>query len=271
MKLLLGVAGDPVTHSLSPFIHNGWLRDNRIDAVYSAFEIKAGELPEGLRTLAGQGVRGLNITLPHKIEALKLAARASEKARRIGAANLMILEEDGTWSAGNTDAPGFALTLDYGGIQVAGRSVFVLGAGGSARAVAAVLADRGARLTICNRTVDNAQALARAIAPQAEVHNLEEGLARLGNAALVVNTLSTGHSGGGFELPESGGGVFYDISYGRGAATALAEATRKGWRRLDGLGMLVAQAAISFRAWFGLMPDMAEAHARCRALVEATS
>jgi shikimate dehydrogenase len=271
MKLLLGVVGDPVIHSLSPFIHNGWLRDNGIDAAYSAFELKAGEFPQGLSTLAAQGVRGLNVTLPHKIEALRLAARASEKARCIGAANLMILEEDGTWSAGNTDAPGFAMTLDYGGIQVAERSVFILGAGGAARAVAWVLAQRGARLTICNRTSANAEALAEAVAPQADVCGLEDGLSRVGSAALVVNTLSTGHTGGGLELPEPGGGIFYDISYGRGAAIALAEATRKGWRRLDGLGMLVAQAAISFRAWFGVMPDMAEAHARCRALVEASS
>lgn len=271
MTVLLGVIGDPVTHSLSPFIHNGWLRANRIDAVYSAFEVKAGELAEGLGTLARQDIRGLNVTLPHKEHALRLAARATETARRIGAVNLMILEEDRTWAAFNTDAPGFAMTLDYGRIGVEHEEVFLLGAGGSARAVASVLSDRGAKLTICNRTVERAAALADAVAPGAATCSLEDGLTRISGDALVVNTLSLGHSGGRLELPASMGGIFYDISYGKGAAAALAEAKLKGWRTLDGLGMLVAQAAISFQEWFGMMPDMAEAHARCRALVEATS
>lgn len=271
MTFLLGVIGDPVTHSLSPFIHNGWLRANRIDAVYSSFEVKAGELAEGLAALARQEVRGLNVTLPHKEGALRLAARATEAAERIGAANLMMFEEDRTWSAYNTDAPGFAMTLDYGRIGVENEEVFLLGAGGSARAVASVLSDRGAKLTICNRTVERAAALAEALAPGAAVCSLEDGLMRLPRDALVVNTLSLGHAGGRLELPPSEGGIFYDISYGKGAALAMADAKLKGWRSLDGLGMLIAQAAISFQEWFGVMPDMAEAHARCRALVEATS
>lgn len=271
MTFLFGVIGDPVTHSLSPFIHNGWLRANGIDGVYSAFEVKAGELAEGLDTLSRQEVRGLNVTLPHKGEALKLAAEASETARRIGAANLLTRREDGAWSADNTDAPGFALTLDYGDIPIEGKNVFLLGAGGSARAVASVMAARGARLTICNRTAENARKLAADLAPDAAITSLDDGLSRLGEADLVVNTLSLGHRGGQLALPPSSHGIFYDISYGKAAAATLDEAKAKGWRTLDGLGMLVAQAALSFEAWFGVMPDMAEAHARSRALVEATS
>lgn len=270
MTHLLGVVGDPVAHSLSPFIHNGWLRANQVDAVYSAFEIKAGELQAGLDALARQGVIGLNVTLPHKEEALRLASSVSEKAQRLGAVNFMVRREDG-WIGDNTDAAGFGLTLEYGDIDVAGRNVFLLGAGGSARAVASVLSERGARLTICNRTIARAEALARDVAPGARVMGLEEGMGQLPSAALVVNTLSLGHTGGKLDLPESTGGIFYDISYGKGAAAALAEARFKNWRALDGLGMLVAQAAISFDHWFGIMPDMAEAHARCRKLVEATS
>ncbi len=269
MTQIYGVIGDPIAHSLSPFIHNGWLRANHIDAVYSAFEVKAGELAGGLETLARQGVRGLNVTLPHKEDALKLASTATDAARRLGAANLLVRTPEG-WAADNTDAPGFALTLDYGDIEVKGRDVFLLGAGGSARAVASVLSQRGANLTICNRTVERAVTLALALAPGAGVASLEDGLRQLSSAFLVVNTLSLGHSGGALELPASSGGIFYDISYGKGAAAALTEARAKGWRTLDGLGMLVAQAAISFEHWFGIMPDMAEAHARCRKLVEAT-
>lgn len=270
MTHLLGVVGDPVAHSLSPFIHNGWLRAHQIDAVYSAFEIKAGELGSGLESLAQQGVIGLNVTLPHKEEAMRLAASVSGTAHRLGAVNFLVRRDEG-WIGDNTDAPGFGMTLDFGDIEVSGRNVFLLGAGGSARAVASVLTDRGARLTICNRTVSRAEALARDLAPGARVRSLDDGLRKLSSAALVINTLSSGHSGGGLELPSSSGGIFYDISYGKGAAAALIEARAKGWRALDGLGMLVAQAAISFEHWFGVKPDMAEAHARCRKLVEATS
>lgn len=270
MTGLLGVIGDPVAHSLSPYIHNQWLRENGIDAVYAALEVKAGELAQSLASLRAHEAIGLNVTLPHKEEALKLAASASDTARRIGAANLLVHTAEGAWHAGNTDAPGFALTLDYGDISVDGREVFLLGAGGSARAVADVLSQRGARLTLCNRTMARAEALALDLAPAARILSLEEGLRQIHRASLVVNTLSLGHGGGTLDLPQSAGGIFYDISYGKGAAAAMAEARRQGWRTLDGLGMLVAQAALSFEAWFGVTPDLATAHVRARALLEAT-
>lgn len=270
MKNLLGVVGDPIAHSLSPYIHNQWLREAGIDAVYAALEVKAGELADALISLRAHGAIGLNVTLPHKEEALRLARSASDTARRLGAANTLIPSKDGGWHADNTDAPGFALTLEYGDIDVKERDVYLLGAGGSARAVADTLVQKGARLTICNRTVDRADALALALAPSARILSLDEGLLRLHSAAMVVNTLSLGLQGGRLNLPESSGGIFYDISYGKGAAAALSEARAKGWRALDGLGMLVAQAALSFEKWFGVMPDLANAHARARKLLETT-
>lgn len=269
MTRLLGVIGDPVAHSLSPYIHNRWLRENGIDAVYAALEVKAGELPSALESLAGHEAAGLNVTLPHKEEALRLAASASDTAKRIGAANTLMRLPGGAWHAENTDAPGFALTLDFGGIEVEDREVFLLGAGGSARAAANVLAGRGARLTICNRTIERAEALALDLAPAARILSLEEGLRQAPRASVIINTLSLGHSGAGLTLPQSAGGIFYDISYGKGAEAALGEARRQGWRALDGLGMLVAQAALSFELWFGITPDMPAAHARARALLEA--
>lgn len=269
MTRLLGVIGDPVAHSLSPYIHNHWLRTHRLDAVYAALEVKAGELASSLDSLLTHDAFGLNVTLPHKEDVLKLAVSASDTARRIGAANTLARAPDGGWHADNTDAPGFALTLEYGDIAVEGREVFLLGAGGSARAVADVLTRRGARLTLCNRTIARAEALALDLAPAARILSLDDGLRQLGRASVVINTLSLGHFGGALELPRSSGGIFYDISYGKGAAGSLAEATAKGWRALDGLGMLVAQAALSFELWFGLTPDLANAHARARALLEA--
>lgn len=270
MTRLLGVIGDPVSQSLSPYIHNHWLRQNQIDAVYAAMEVKAGELAASLESLLSHDAIGLNITLPHKEEALRLAADASDTARRLGAANTLKRRPDDKWVAENTDAPGFALTLEYGEIAVEGREVFLLGAGGSARAVADVLTRRGARLTLCNRTIARAEALALDLAPSARILSLDDGLAQMSRAHVVINTLSLGHSGGTLSLPQADGGIFYDISYGKGAAASLAEAKRQGWRTLDGLGMLVAQAALSFEYWFGIMPDLAAAHTRARALLEST-
>jgi shikimate dehydrogenase len=271
MRQMLGVIGDPVAHSLSPFIQNRWLRAHQIDAVYAALEVKTGELEDALGTLLARGAIGLNVTLPHKEAALALAAGASEAAQRLGAANVLVRNGASAWRAENTDAPGFELTLEYGDIDVEGRAVTVLGAGGAARAVVDVLARRGARLTICNRTIERAAKLAESLAPGGRVLPLEEGLKELRNTDLAVNTLSLGHVSGVLDLPVSAGAIFYDISYGRAAQPVLAAARAKGWRTLDGLGMLVAQAGLSFQHWFGVLPDLATAHAEARKLIEATS
>lgn len=271
MTRLLGVIGDPIAHSLSPFIQNEWLRQYGIDARYAAMQVKKGELATALASLSAQAAHGLNITLPHKEDALVAAGEASDLARRIGAANTLVRCGASGWRAENTDAPGFALTLERAGIGLDGQTIILLGAGGSARAVAAALGARGGALAVANRTVSRAATLVSALAPGAEILSLEDGLSRLGEASLVVNTLSLGHSGGTLALPESRGGLFYDISYGAAAKGAIEAARNKGWRTLDGLGMLVAQAALSFELWFGERPDLDAAEVRARKLVEAAT
>jgi shikimate dehydrogenase len=271
MSDLLGIIGDPVAHSLSPFIQNGWLRKHGYAATYLAFHVPPDDLPGALDTLMRRGARGLNVTLPHKEHALKLAHEASALAQRIGAANVLVRNRDGGWRAENTDAPGFRETLIAAGIEVAGERVFILGAGGAARAVAVTLSDLKADLVICNRTPERAAALVAATDICATVCGLDDGLAQLGEAGLVINTLSLGHSGARMSLPEGNAQIFYDISYGHAAAAVLTEARAKGWRTLDGLGMLVAQAALSFEHWYGVRPDLAEAHERARKLIAATA
>jgi shikimate dehydrogenase len=269
MSRLLGVIGDPVSHSLSPLIHNGWLRDYGIEATYMAMQVPGADLESALKTLRDNGLMGLNVTLPHKQDVLKLAASQSALAGRIGAANCLVPDQAGGWRAENTDAPGFRETLQAGDIHVTGERVFVLGAGGAARAVAITLSDLRADLVICNRTLARADALIDETGIKARVLSLSDGLLRARDARLVVNTLSLGHDGKALSLPVGEGRVFYDVSYGRAARQALTEARQKGWRTLDGLAMLVAQAAYSFEHWFGVRPDMAEAHVRARRAVEA--
>jgi shikimate dehydrogenase len=188
-------------------------------------------------------------------------------AARIGAANTLIWRREGGWLADNTDAGGFAMTLDWDDVAIAGRPVILLGAGGSARAVAYTLAQRGARLTIANRTAQRAEQIVKRLAPEARAVPLAEGLERLSEAELVINTLSLGHQGQSLSLPAARGGLFYDISYGAAARPMLEEAARRNWRTRDGLGMLVAQAALSFELWFGIRPDTQGALQEVRRIV----
>lgn len=270
MTLLFGVIGHPVSHSLSPLIHNGWFREHGIDATYEAMQVPPGDLKYALESLTRQHCVGLNITLPHKESALKLADEAGDIATRLGAANTLIRTKDGGWRAENTDAPGFALALENEGVDLEGKSVYVLGAGGAARAVALSLSDLGAKLTICNRTISRAEALAELVDGSVQTCSLEEGLADLSGADAVINTLSIGHSGETLELPQGNGRLLFDISYGKAADMILDDAKNKGWKTVDGLSMLVTQAAYSFQHWLNILPDTKTALERCRKVVEAT-
>jgi shikimate dehydrogenase len=262
--LLFGVVGDPVSHSLSPLIHNLWMAQHGIDAVYGALNLRSPQPADDLRALARAGYAGLNVTLPHKQAALAAAATVSPEAQRIGAANTLKRESDGTWSAYNTDIAGFSVAFaEAMGNRVKGAGVVVVGAGGSARAVVAHLKEAGARLAIVNRTKANADALARDLAPDAETGDMSRLAIHANNADAVVNAASLGHAGATLDLPPHGG-VFFDLSYGKAAVPMIEAARNAGWAAHDGLPMLVAQAAEAFHIWFGVSPDRAAALSACR-------
>ena len=271
MTQLYGVIGDPIVQSLSPVIHNEWMRTHDLNAVYQAMQVKAGDLDHALSTLQQNGARGLNITMPHKEDALALSETRSDTAKTIGAANTLSRGDDGHWHAENTDVPGFAHSLESLGHDVSGKNVFVLGAGGSARAVALALLRSGAQLTICNRTLARAKALAALFDAPLKTTTLIEGLAQSADADLIINTTGLGHSGGALALPAGKDRLFYDISYGKAAAPSLAAAKQNGWQTQDGLLMLVAQAAFAFQHWFSIFPDIETTQSRCRKLIEATT
>ena len=268
MTALYGVIGDPIAHSLSPLIHSGWIRDHHLDAVYLPMKVPAGELGETLKSLERRNAAGVNITLPHKLDALGLADEASEAARAIGAANTLSRTEDGGWYADNTDAPGFLADLQDQGISsVGGKTVFVLGAGGAARAVVYALVAEHARVFICNRTELKAKALAVEFGAQAGT-SLENGLNQMDSADIVINTTSLGHSGETLTLPDGKGRLFHDISYGKAAKGTLTAAAAREWKTADGLGMLVHQAAESFQIWTQIVPSTEKALTRARNALE---
>jgi|JI7StandDraft_1071085.scaffolds.fasta_scaffold05973_4 shikimate dehydrogenase len=263
------VVGDPVAHSLSPLIHNEWMAVAGLDAHYSRVHLQSEDAAQDLRAM-GQIYSGLNITLPHKVAALKAAVEASVEARAIGAANTLVAGAGG-WTAHNTDVDGFEAMLRAAiGDVRPGLRVLMIGAGGAARAASFSLNRVGAKVSIANRTVENARALAAELAPGARVGGMDELGALVAEADVVVNTASLGHAGGGIAgLPAGEGRPLLDMSYGKAAAAVLGPAAAAGWATHDGLTMLVAQAAAAFKLWFGIAPDQASALAACRRAVEA--
>lgn len=263
------VVGDPVAHSLSPLIHNSWIKSHGLSATYEAIRIGPESPGADIRAMA-HDFGGLNVTLPHKIAALEASTSVSPLARRVGAANTLVNAGAG-WEAHNTDVEGFEVAARLAtGQDLAGLSVVLIGAGGAARAAAVCLSDAGARLTIVNRSEENARMLVRELAPGAAIAGLDQLASVTRTAHLVVNSASLGHSGGSLPALAPGDArPFLDLSYGRAAAGVLAEAHRAGWAPFDGLPMLVAQAAAAFRLWFGIAPDQAETLAACRRTVAA--
>lgn len=270
MTKLLGVIGDPIAHSLSPVIHNGWLRDMGFNAVYEAMRVPEGELPSALKTLEKRDCLGLNVTLPHKAEALRCASEASDTAQQIGAANTLTFLGGGAWRADNTDVPGFLEAL--GALDPEQDRAIVLGAGGSARAIVHALSVCGIELSILNRTRAKAATLAEEFGSVGtKSDSIDQYKEYLESATIVINTTSMGHDGSVLDLPDGKERTFFDISYGKISAPQLDHAAARGWQVKDGLTMLVAQAAFSFEIWFGEMPDLEAALKRCRAALEAVS
>ncbi len=269
---LFAVVGDPVSHSLSPLIHNRWIREAGLDAHYSAIHLQTEDAAPGIRLLASD-YSGLNITLPHKIAALNASYEASPDARRVGAAYTRVRTASGGWYAHKTDSEGFAEALQSAeGSDLKGKPVVLIGAGGAARAAVLHLANLGADLCIVNRSTDNAETLARELAPTAKTAALDQLGALAEQAAVVVNSASLGHAGASLPvLPPGKGRPFLDMSYGKASESVLNQARLAGWSPHDGLRMLVGQAAAAFRIWFDVSPDTDGALDACRAAVAARS
>ncbi|HYD45259.1 MAG TPA: NAD(P)-binding domain-containing protein, partial [Phenylobacterium sp.] len=184
--VVAGVAGAPVRHSLSPLIHNAWLAAAGIDGVYVAFSPPAGRFPAFAEGLRGGAVRGLNVTVPFKEDALALADAATPRAAAAGAANVLLFEPEGTIRADNTDGAGLiaAFAEQAPGFDLTTGPVVILGAGGAARGAAATLREAGApQVRIVNRTASRAEALARALGVAAAA----DAPATYADAAAVIN------------------------------------------------------------------------------------
>jgi shikimate dehydrogenase len=262
---LAGVLGWPIGHSRSPALHGHWLRRYGIAGHYVPLAVAPDDLPDALAALPKLGFRGMNATLPHKEAALALAAEATDRARVIGAANTLTFLRGGGYRADNTDGEGFLRNLrqQAPGWSAALGPALVLGAGGAARAVLHALLEDGApEIRLANRTRARAEALAARFGPRIAVVEWPAAEAALEGAATIVNTTALGMAGQPplelrLELAPAAS-LVTDIVYQPLVTPFLARAAEAGLRSVDGLGMLLHQAAPGFEAWFGRAPEVDE-------------
>jgi shikimate dehydrogenase len=258
-----GVAGHPIAHSWSPFIHGMFAKATAQNLVYRLFDISAENFRgDALRLFAG-GIKGLNVTLPHKQAAAELVNELTPRAERAKAVNTIAFFDDTSLLGDNTDGLGLTADLEKNlGLTLADMRVLILGAGGAVRGVLGPLMDRELReVVIANRTPDRARRLAADFRDLGAISGC--GFSEVSGPPydLVINATSAGLQG---EMPEMPPGlvgettICYDMAYGRGhtpftlwAKSLHAARTTKGW------GMLVEQAAESFLLWRGIRPDTA--------------
>jgi shikimate dehydrogenase len=264
------VIGHPVTHSLSPQIHAAFGRQMGISLDYTAIDATPESFDAVLAAFAAEGGFGANITLPHKTRAAALCANLTERARRAGAANTLVRSATG-WDGDNTDGVGLVRDLsERQGLDLRQRRTLLIGAGGAARGVAPALLDAGiGDLYIVNRTAERADALADALGEPGRVHpRYFDDLASLGTFDLIINATSAARDAALAPLPMALVGsrtAVVDLSYGEIAIPFLAWARAAGAHdTIDGLGMLVEQAAVSFEIWHHVSPDANAVYALLR-------
>ena len=271
MSQQYAVFGHPVAHSLSPRIHAAFALQAGITMDYVAIDATPEGFATALEGFAARGGIGANVTLPLKEAAFALCADSSDRARRAGAVNTLVRAGDG-WHGDNTDGAGLVRDLtDRHALDLRGRRTLLLGAGGAARGVAPALLDAGiGDLFVVNRTPERANALVDLLGLPGRVHPRAFGhLPQLGEFDLILNATSAARGGSLPRLPSSLVGMrtaAVDLSYGEVAVPFLAWARAAGCRKVvDGLGMLVEQAALSFAHWHGVTPDTEPVYAELRA------
>ena len=273
-----GVVGWPIGHSLSPVLHGYWLDELKIDGALLPLGVRREDFTAVIAALRAAGFRGINVTVPHKEAAFALAHTADAAATAAEAANLLLFHADGRIEARNTDRAGLRESVRETLGTLDGRTVLLLGAGGAARGAVLALDDLGAaHVHLLNRHADKAKALANALRPLVKAGLTAGGFEDWGEAAGSADLLVNGTSAGMKDKDPltldlaalNPAAAVLDIVYNPLETDLLRKARARGHRTIDGLGMLMHQAAPSFEAFFGVKPKVT-AGLRAR-LVEALS
>ncbi|OYY75462.1 MAG: shikimate dehydrogenase [Gammaproteobacteria bacterium 28-57-27] len=266
------VIGNPISHSKSPRIHTQFAAQTGQNMRYDALLAPLDDFYQSVKDFQNAGGRGMNVTVPFKLEAYALADRLSPRAERAGAVNTLVFQADGSIEGDNTDGVGLVRDLQYHDVTLKDANILILGAGGAVRGVLApLLATHPASLVIANRTAERAQQLAhdfadlgtqvssQAISQASQIHGC--GYDELNGKIfdVIINGTSASLGGELPPLPEKllqPGGVAYDMAYGNEPTAFQRWAQARGASlALDGLGMLLEQAAESFYLWRGVRPD----------------
>ncbi len=247
---LYGIIGKPVRHSLSPVMHNAAFSETGINAVYLAFE--TDDCEGACSSMKCLGIKGYSVTIPNKEGIISCLDEPDEAVRKIGACNT-VKNDNGVLLGTNTDCLGAVAAIEKEGVELEGKEAVVLGAGGSARAIVYGLVTKGVKVTVCNRTFEKAERLAKEFkcyaAPLSEAEDL--------HAHILVNTTSVGMGDMKDQSPLSKKAVenydiVMDIVYSPLETVLLKDAKALGKRVINGLSMLLFQAMAQFEYWTGV-------------------
>ena len=267
--ILAGIAGWPVSQSLSPALHGFWLREHQINGFYVPLAIRREDFSDSVRGLQRSGFAGINVTIPHKEAAFAIAHTHDDASLKMQAANLLLFDGHGAIRACNTDSAGLKASLEesLGASALRNRKAIVAGAGGAARATICCLDALGlAEIFVLNRTAARAQSLVRSLSTRVNARlsagGFETWQAMAPSATLLVNATSTGTLGSA-SLPLDlnalpGDASVCDLVYNPVETLLLRDARRLGLRTVGGLGMLMHQAVPSFEALFGQRPQVTQ-------------
>jgi len=262
--IVCGIIGDPIEHTMSPAMHNTAFQTLGLDYTYVPFRVRSLELKKAIEGIRGLNLRGLNVTIPHKVAVMQFLDRIDPLAEKIGAVNT-IVNDDGILSGYNTDATGFLQTLHDKDVEPEDKKVLLLGAGGAARAIGNVLAGEKARITILNRrqelswAEDLARLLMRHYGAKVNAGELTpENLQRaIEGVDILVNATSLGMSPDDDQTPVpadllGANLTVFDVVYNPLETRLLREAKTAGAKTISGLEMLVRQGAGAFEKWTGI-------------------
>lgn len=258
---ICGIIGDPIEHTISPAMQNAAFKQSGLDFIYVPFKVNPDSLGEAVAGMRAFNIRGLNVTIPHKVAVIRYLDDLDEMARNIGAVNTLV-NEDGYLKGYNTDAAGFLRALEAEKVTPAGKNIVIIGAGGASRGISFILTDKGANLTILNRNEDAARGISdrlfrifRKEVKALELNNINLKIA-LEGADVLVNTTSVGMFPICDKTPVPSrlmkrDMVVFDIIYNPIKTRLLDEAGKHGAKTISGIEMLVWQGAAAFEIWTG--------------------
>lgn len=264
------VMGNPIAHSKSPWIHTSFARQTGQRIVYTAIQVDPGGFKQAVGNFQANGGKGLNVTVPFKREAWELVSARSARAQLAGAVNTIMFRADGALFGDNTDGAGLIRDLrENYDTTITGRRVLILGAGGAVRGILGpLLEERPAPLVIANRTADRATELTQEFSPLGPVSGCGFDALSGKQFDLLINGTSASLHGDLPPLPDdvlAPGALCYDLMYGAQPTVFMRWAQQQGAAKvLDGLGMLVEQAAEAFFVWRGVRPHTAQVIAQLR-------